>query len=379
MINNNDRDDKEFEAIRLIDQAETLVDKDEGIEAINLYEKAAQIYLELGSYIKLDELYIRISQIIAQFKNNIQSMYRLKSIIRKTEELKLYEISAKMLIQLANVAYNMNDWETAGECWQKASDYLYKTDPEEYYTLSSALLLKAGQVFERSPLTKAEGKRLILKAVMKINRFDELYEQEEKRGLYLIANKEFEASANKFYEIANFFRKAIDNLEKIIDDKNSKDTLLNAEARFIHFVAEYQTLAALCLRASKNSSHNEKIKELGEDSINLFKKSILLLKDYLLPKKTYFDHEVILRITFDIMLLSFIQEMIGTCKIDPRKFLLENLEENKPLIAKLKETPYYKITKRLEKVGFRESLKDLLNVNLGHFEKIKNTIISYFL
>ena len=120
MYNNQDKEEKEIEAIKLIDQAETFADKGKGDDAIKLYEKAAQIYLDLGSYIKLDELFARIIQIISQFKNHIQASYRLKSIIRKTEELKLYEVSAKLLIHLGNLSYNMNDWETAGDSWNKA-------------------------------------------------------------------------------------------------------------------------------------------------------------------------------------------------------------------------------------------------------------------
>ena len=168
MINNNYNDERELEAIRLIDQAEILADRGKGKEAIQIYEKAASIYLDLGSYIKIDELYIRIAQIISRFKNNIQAIYRLKSIIRKTEELKLNEVSAKLLIQLGNIAFRMHDWESAGESWQKASDYFYEIDPEEYNNLSSVLLMKAGQAFERSKIKKDDGKRLILKAVMKI-------------------------------------------------------------------------------------------------------------------------------------------------------------------------------------------------------------------
>jgi len=143
MINNIDQDQKELEALSLIDQAETAADKGDGEQAINLYEQAAQIYLDFGSYIKLDELYIRLVEIISQFKNHIQATYRLKSIIRKTEELKLNEISAKLLVQLGNISNKMQDWETAGESWQKASEYFNEVDPEEYHSLSSVLLLKA--------------------------------------------------------------------------------------------------------------------------------------------------------------------------------------------------------------------------------------------
>jgi tetratricopeptide (TPR) repeat protein len=238
MYNNNEDEEKQIEAIKLIDRAETLADKGKGDEAIKVYEKAAQIYLDLGSYLKLDELFIRITQIILQFRNNIQAVYRLKSIIRKTEELKLYEISAKLLIQLGNISYRMNDWETAGESWKKASDYLYKTDPDEYLNLSSILLLKAGQAYEKAPQTKDLGKRLILKAVMKINKFDDLFQQEEKRALLLLKNNEFVTASEKFYTIATYFRKALGNLGDLLDEAESQETMLNAKARFIHFVAE---------------------------------------------------------------------------------------------------------------------------------------------
>ncbi|UCC19741.1 MAG: hypothetical protein JSV62_00245 [Promethearchaeota archaeon] len=378
MINNRDNDEKELQAIRLIDQAETLADRGKGKEAIELYEEAASIYLDLGSYIKLDELYIRITQIISRFKNNIQAIYRLKSIVRKTEELKLNEVSAKLLIQLGNIAYNMHDWETAGESWQKASKYLHEIDPEEYNNLASILLLKAGQVFERSKIKKDEGKRLILKAVMQIHKFDELYELEEKKALNLLSQKDFESSAEKFYEIATYFRKALEDLDELIDEEESKDTYLNAKARFIHFVAEYQTVSALCLRASENRTYNERIKQLGNESIELFKESVSMLKSYLFPINSEFDHEIILRISFDTMLVAIIQAMLGTHQFNPIDYLLEDIKSNKLLVKKLKESPYYKITERIEKVGIFESLDDLSKIHLGHFEMIKNTLISYF-
>ena len=379
MFNNEIKEEQEIEAIKLIDRAETLADKGKGDEAIHLYEKAAQIYLDLGSYLKLDELFIRIIDIISQFRNNIQATYRLKSIIRKTEELKLDEISAKLLIQLAKISYTMNDWETAGESWQKASDYLSNTDPEEYYELASYLLLKAGQSYERSPLTKDLGKRLILKAVMKIQKFDELYEQEELRAQLLISNEEFEAAADKFYNISSYFRKALDNLGQILNMADSEETMLNAKARIIHFVAEYQILSAICLEVHDHQKYGEKIETLGVDSIELLKESISLLKDYLMPIKKDFDREIILRVTFDTMLIGIIQRILEIENIKCTEYLLDGIEKNKALSKELNNSPYFKIVKKIERIGLTESLNDLLETHLGHFENIKNTIINYFL
>ena len=378
MYSNDEKDEMEAEAIRLIDFAEGLADKGKGDESIEKYEKAAQIHLDLGSYIKLDEIYIRITQIISQFKSNIQATYRLKSIIRKTEELKLYEISAKLLIQLGNISFRMKDWETAGESWSSASDYLYESDPEEYSSLSSILLLEAGQALERSHITKDKGKRLILKAVMKINEFDELYQEEEKQARLLILNKEFEAAAEKFYIISTYFKKSLNNLDELLKDAESKDTTLNTKARFIHFVAEYQTVSAICLLTTKKAEFKERIEKLGNDSIELFKESILLLKDYLFKIKNDFDREIILRVTFDTMLLAIIQRILGNKEIKCRDYLLNGIEENKALIKSLKKSPYYKIVEKIEVAGLTEALNDLLLINLGHFEKIKNVLISVF-
>jgi len=378
MYNNDVKEEKEIEAIKLIDWAETLADKGEGDKAINEYEKAAQIYLEIGGYIKLDELYIRITQLISQFKNNIQAMYRLKSIIRKTEELKLYEISAKLLVQLGNLSFRMKDWETAGESWNKAGDYFYESDPEDYNSLASILLLKAGQSFERSYITKDLGKQLILKAVMRINKYDELYQQEEKQAQNLIINKEFEAAADKFYTIATYFKQSLDNLGDLLDETESKDTVLNTKARFIHFVAEYQTVSAICLTATKNPNFKKKIEDLGRNSIELFKESISLLKEYLKNIEKDFDREIILRITFDTMLLAIIQSILGVEEINCTEYLLKNIEENNALIKELKKSPYFKIVRKIEKADLAETLNDIKKVNLGHFEKIKNTLVSHF-
>ena len=378
MYNNDDKEEKEVEAIRLIDYAEELADKGKGDESIKEYEKAAQIYLDLGSYLKLDEIYIRITHIISQFKSNIQATYRLKSIIRKTEELKLYEISAKLLIQLGNVSFRMKDWETAGESWNSASDYLIESDPEEYSSLASILLLEAGQSFERSHITKDKGKRLILKAVMKINKFDDLYQEEEKRARTLIINKEFEAAAEKFYTISTYFKKSLTNLDELLQNAESKDTTLNTKARFIHFVAEYQTVSAICLITTKKANFKERIEKLGIDSINLFKESISLLKDYLFKIKKDFDREIILRVTFDTMLLAIIQRIIGSEETKCRDYLLSGIEENKALTKSLKKSPYYKIVEKIEIAGLTEALNDLLLINLGHFETIKNFLISNF-
>ncbi|TFF87566.1 MAG: hypothetical protein EU550_03020 [Promethearchaeota archaeon] len=377
MINNHDKEEMEIEAIHLIDQAENLVDKGKGKEAIDLYEKAAQNYLDLGSYMKLDELYIKIASIISKFKNNIQAIYRLKSIIRKTEELKLDEITARLLIQLGNKAYKMKDFETAAESWKKASDLLYNLDPEEFYNLSSELLVKAGQTFEKTNYGKDKGERLILKAVMTVNKFDELYRKEETRALQLLNMEEYNASAKKYLEIAKYFKEANKNVDKLIEESKEEAVLKNTKARIMHLEAENKAIAALCLRASENREFNEKIKQLGSEVITELKQAIDLLKVVIATKKTEIDREDLLRLTFDTLLISIIQGMLGSSEINPIDYILKDIDD-KRFLKKIKESPYFKLTERIEKVGIRESLDKLNDIHLGHIDKVKEILIPYF-
>jgi hypothetical protein len=70
--------------------------------------------------------------------------------------------------------------------------------------------------------------------------------------------------------------------------------------------------------------------------------------------------------------------MVNEKKINPIDFLLEGLESNKDLIKNLKGTPYFAIIKSIERIGVLDSLGKLSKVNLGHFEKIKLILITYF-
>jgi tetratricopeptide (TPR) repeat protein len=379
MINHHDREEIEIKALRLIDRAEDLVNKGKGKEAIDLYEKAAQKYLDLGSYMKLDELFIKISTIISRFKNNIQAMYRLKSIIRKTEELDLYEISAKLLMQLGNLSYRMKDYETAGQSWKKASDHFYNIDPDEYYNLSSELLLRAGQALERTSTSKDEGERLILKALMKVNKFDELYHTEEKRALKLLNMEQYEPAAKKYQDISKYFEKAIENVDDLIQETDYVGIMKNAKSRLLHLAAEYKALAALSLRASKNREFNPRIKTIAHHAINLALDSITILKEVLISKGSEKDKEDILRITFDTLLISILQEMLGEKKIEPIEFLLDNFnKKNSTLVKRIKNSPFYKLTERIEKLGIEETLDRVKETKLGHLDKVKETLISYF-
>ncbi len=379
MYNNHDKEELEIEALNLIDRADELLVQGKGKQAIDLYEKAAQKYLDLGSYLKLDQLYIKIASIISKFKNNIQAIYRLKSIVRKTEELDLKEISAKLLTKLGDLSYRMKDYETAGEAWKKAANYFLKLDSEDDYYIgpSAKLLLKAGEALERTKTNKNEGERLMLKAIMLVNKVDELYKTEEKRALKLLNLEDYNAAANKYITISNYFQEASNNIDQLTDKSDRIEIIKNAKSRLLHLQAEYVLVAALCLRASKKREFNPKIKELGQKALQLLKKSVDLLKSVFNSDEVEKDNEDVLRITFDTLLISIVNEMLGQKEFNPIEYLLLDIN-NKKLIKKIKESTFYKLTERIEKLGLQDTLKMLTEAHLGHLNKVKNTLIPYF-
>ncbi|MBN1216228.1 MAG: hypothetical protein JXA99_12410 [Candidatus Lokiarchaeota archaeon] len=370
-----DQEEKKIEAVRLIDLAEDALNNEKAKESIDLYEKAAQIYLDIGSYFKIDEIYIRIASIISQFKNHIQSVYRLKSIIRKTEKLKLDEISAKLLLQLGNISFKMKDYETAGEAWESASNYFYNLNPKEYHGLASELLLKAGQVLEKTHSNKNKGEQLILKSVMKMNRIEELLELEEKRGIQLLEMEKYEGAANKYLELANYFKKSIIELDKLINLSEEKEIMKNAKTRLMHITAEYETIAILSLRALKDNNKEKEINTLAKEIIDLLKETVYIIKEIFNSKRIEIDNEDIMRITFDVFLISLIQNLIlETEEIRPIDYLLQDLEKSSN-IKKIKNTAFYSLIERIDKVGFKESLKTIEETNLGRIDKIKKILI----
>ncbi|MBY9006450.1 MAG: hypothetical protein KGD63_06800 [Candidatus Lokiarchaeota archaeon] len=369
-----EQDEKTIEALRLIDLAEQAAYKEDGKKAIDFYEKAAQLYLDIGSYLKIDEIYIRIASIISQFKNHIQSVYRLKSIIRKTEKLKLDEISAKLLLQLGNISFRMKDYETAGDAWESASNYFYNLDPEEFYALSSELLLKAGQALEKTHSNKNKGEQLILKSVMIMNRFEEVLDLEEKRGIQLLEMERYKVAADKYLELSNYYRKSIEKIDQLIETSEEIEIMKNAKSRLIHITAEYETIAILCLRVLDDKENHKEILSMGKDVIDLLKDAISILKELFHSKTIEKDKEDILRMTFDVLLISIIQNIIEKKEIKPLDYLFENLD-NISFIKKIKETSYYSLIERIEKVGFTESLKIINETNLGRIDKIKEFLV----
>ncbi len=373
--NNKQNEELEIEALNLIDQGDDLLAQGNGKQAIDLYEKAAQKYLDLGSYIKIDELFIKISSIISKFKNNIQASYRLKSIIRKTEELDLKEISGKLLIQLGDLAYKMRDYETAAQSWKKASNYFDKLNVEDFSALSAKILIKAGEAFERTSTNRDEGERLMIKGVMRINEVDKKYREEEKRAIKLLNMEDYKAAADKYLTIAQFFRKAYNNLDELSDSSDSPQIIENVKSRLIHLKAEYMLVAALSLRASKKKEYNTQIKELGHKSHDLLKEAITLLKS--VSKSAILDKEDVLRITFDTMLLSIVQGMLGESDINPIEFLLHEID-NKEVMKKIKKSEFFRLAERIEKVGILDCLKDIQAVSLGHMNKVKDILVPLF-
>ncbi|TFF99399.1 MAG: hypothetical protein EU541_04970 [Promethearchaeota archaeon] len=370
-----DNEEVEIEALNLIDRGDDLVAQGKGKKAIDLYERAAQKYLELGSYIKIDELFIKISSIISKFKNNIQATYRLRSIVRKTEELGLKEISAKLLMQLGDLAYKMRDYETAAQSWKQASGHFGDLNDEDFSALSAKLLIKAGEAFERTTTDRDEGERLMIQGVMRINQVDKKYRKEEQRALKLLNMDEYEASAEKFINISNYFNRAFNNLDELSDTPDNGEIMKNIKSRLLHLQGEYLLVGALSLRASENRTFNPRIKQLGNQSLELLKESIDQLKGISDPTKL--DKEDILRLTFDTMLLSIVEGMLGEEQLNPLEFLLADIE-NKIIIKKIKKSKFFQLSERIEQVGIQNSLDELESLSLGHLNKVKNILISLF-
>jgi hypothetical protein len=69
--------------------------------------------------------------------------------------------------------------------------------------------------------------------------------------------------------------------------------------------------------------------------------------------------------------------MLGISEFNQTDYLMEDIND-KLFLKRIKESPFYKLTERIEKVVIRESLDKLNDTHLGHIDKVKEVLIPYF-
>ena len=108
-------EEKKQKAEKYIDQAENFIKDGKYMAGLKAYQKVANLYFQLGSYMKISDIFMRITTILENDSMIYESIEYLNKIRKRFNNLDLPEEEGKIVMLMGNLAFKLGDFETAAE------------------------------------------------------------------------------------------------------------------------------------------------------------------------------------------------------------------------------------------------------------------------
>lgn len=373
MQNQDDITERKALAEQFISKAEDFIQQGKLKAGLKSYQRATNIYFNMGSYIKLSEIFIRVSTLLNRETMIYETMEYLRKTRVKLRDLDLPEEEAKIMMVMGNLSYRIGDYASASEYYEECSELYLKAEPEDYREASAMFLLRAAECYEH--LKKHEiGERIVIQALLRLNPKSTSvdYQIEEYKGLKLIKLKNFKDAIPIYKNLFEFFSEAVDILSSVIENSDLKEIAIYAKSRIIHIISEYRMILMFCYKFIGNE---DKVNEMAEETINQLFSSIQMLKGMIL--KGNWTRDDLKRLTFDGFMAGYFQKYSGIKGSMDDK--IENIITDGitgEALEILKKLPYYDLILKVESYDIDELEEELLNFNLGRLEKYKKILIA---
>ncbi len=318
-------------ANELIEKANQLGSQGEIQKSINLFIKALDIYINLGKFIKISEIF---NQLVCYVRNESEILYileHMREIINTMEYLNIPEELAKLKQILADLHYKNSDFLNAGILYIEVAKLFFEVDPEEYRQASGMILLRAGECFEKiGRLKKAQS--AIIDAIKLFDTSIFNYASNFNELIHLTKKKKYEKSIELIREIALYFRNLEIELEEAPEYSNSFRNLKNnVNARLLHMISEFNLLKMLCYRFLGDE---EKVLAQAKKSVYDLSNAIEIMKQDI--KTNYYCAADLHRLTFDLFMLQIFQEYANHQVEDPIDLVMRGMpKEVKEIIHKM--------------------------------------------
>ncbi len=336
--------------------------------AFSYYKKAANLYMEMGSYFKVFEVF-KIMSYIYKEQGKLGEMIQLVlDAARKLEDFKVFDVAARMYENAGTMCYDLADYENASTYYQNASDLylsLFEEDKsEEMRKLSGILLIKSAEAVYRIPTKKDKSESLMLEGIFRICALVEKIPDLETNLALSFKHAKLSDAKTITSSLAKAFK---DANEKLLLTKEFNVDLLsaNVKARILHYQAEYLFLEFLLLRKVDGEASKEKGAKLVND---LLLEALRLLRATIAKE---YDREDIDRYCFDGMLYAILNALIGG-KPEPDGFL-EGIRGD--VMGAINKSAYYKIMITIIGPGLKQAKISLLDANLGKLERVKTSLM----
>jgi len=374
MPNFEDTEELKIQAENYVAQAEEFLYEGKVLAGLKTYNKAVNIYFDIGAYLKIPDIFMRISRLLSNESKIYQALEYLRQIKVRLHELDLPEEEAKLCMEMANLSFRVGDFITAADFYEECADLYLKADAEEFRSASSVFLMRAAECYEYAGKHEG-GERIVVQAVLRLNPKPLDVRVEEYRGIKLLKLGMYDEAIEIYTALFEFFNEGLSNLSELLGDLSaSRLNIISiyAKTRLVHIISEYRLILMHC-----NYLLNKKKEavELAQESIDHLYTSIEMIKSMITQE--IWSREDIKRLTYEGFMAAYFQRFPGLRKsyttMDFEGIVSEGIE-GIPLEV-LKSLPYYNLIVRMKSSDRNEVEELLKEFNLGRLEKYKDILM----
>lgn len=361
------------QAENYINRAETYIADGKIMAGFKMYQKSADIYFKTGSYMRIPDIFIRISTLLRKETTIYAAMEYLRRTRSRFRKLDLPEEEAKIMMVMGNLAFKVSDYDSAAEYFEDAADLYLKADPEEYRPASSMFLVRSAECYERMKRKHEKGERIIIQAALRLNQKTIDFQAEEYKAIRLFKNGDYKEAIPIYEQLYEFFTEALGNLSVMVQDTPAIFQIaIYAKTRFIHIISEYRMILMFLYDLI---GEDKRSKEMALDSIDHLNAGIELIKGMII--KGFWSKDDLKRLTYEGFMRAYFQKYWHIKNQTPEEQIQHAIVQDLPqeTVEIIKKLPYYDLCVKTETYALKELHELMDEFNLGRLEKYKELFI----
>lgn len=371
--NNEEIEEKKRNAEKFIMEAETFIADGKFHAGFKLYQKSTNIYFDLGSYMKIPDIFIRISTLLKKETNIFKAIEYLHKIRIRLKDRDLIEEEAKLVMIIGNLFYELQDFASAAEYFEETADLYLKTEPNEYRIPSALFLIRSAECYENSRKYEV-AERVVVQAVLRLNPDSMNFISEENKGIKLLSNNKFKSAIPIYIKLQTYFKDALEkDMSFILEDSTILEEIaIFAKTRLIQIISEYRLILMICY---SRIGETEKSRQMAIESIEQLNTGIEMLKNGMLTGD-HWNKEDVKRLAFSGFLRAYCQKFHHikneTADQQIQHYLARGFKGK--ILDVLQNLPYYDLCAKTETYALADLNELLTKENLGRLEKYKKII-----
>ncbi|MHA1681381.1 MAG: hypothetical protein ACTSUE_10255 [Promethearchaeota archaeon] len=367
------------DASHLVEIGDGLMSTEQYIGALKNYSKAANIFIENGSYFRVYETYNKIVEILKIQGKIGEAITRVLAVAQKLKDFKIYEESARFYEYVGNLCSEVEDYNNSMVNFEIAAQLYLKIFEEEkndeFRKLSGILLIKSSESAYRIKTKKEKSETLMLEGIFRYSGLKSKITPLEDELINNLKVNKFSAAKSVALNLTGIIHEILSKVKvaEVAESFEGLDVLFKmVHSRVMHLAAEYNFLAYLLSRQLDGGSELKNLTNTTEDTFI----QVLNTVREILPKE--YDAEDLDRYCFDGFMLTLFNALEDNNK---NGTLVSNFLNgfSKDLASKVQSNQYYNLMEKITKFGLELSKEMLWDAPLGNFSKFKSIFLKLVL